>query len=122
MQLDDLVERYSSQSDDQLTRIVVASYELSDAVLTAHPNMAQDAGFDLFDVSWARRYWKNVVAEISGINVSDELYAWAIGESISHVAELVMTQYHLPAGALPAAVAFAIILTRAASQSRAAGK
>ena len=66
-----------------------------------------------------KRYWRNIVAEISGNSASDKLYSWAMGVSIASAANLVVQHYHLPAAALSSAVALAVILLRAARASKA---
>ena len=48
----DIVSQYEGQSDDQLARIVAGDYDLTQAILSAHPQIAQDAGFELFDANW----------------------------------------------------------------------
>lgn len=117
----EIASAYEHQSDDELTRIVVADYDLAQAILSAQPQMAQDAGFELFDADWAKRYWRNIVTELTGKSTSDKLYSWAMGASITSVANLLVQHYKLPAVALSAAVALAVILLRAAKASKAEG-
>ncbi|HJZ93967.1 MAG TPA: hypothetical protein VKE40_24040 [Gemmataceae bacterium] len=116
--MDDPNVTYAAKSDDELREIIVANYELSQAVVNANPKMAQDAGFELFDRAWAKRYWASVVSQVSGITTPDRLYNWAVGATIGAVAKAITTYYLLPAAAVPAAVALAIVLVRAAKASR----
>jgi hypothetical protein len=113
-----LASTYQARSDEELTQVVVANYDLTHAILAAHAEIAQDAGFELFDAAWAKRYWRSIVTDITGIKVVDEIYSWAIGASIAEAANLVVATYALPPVALPAAVALAVILVRAATRSR----
>jgi hypothetical protein len=112
--LNELVVRYESGSDDELAAAVTADYDLTEAIVSAHPEMAQDAGFELFDREWAKRYWKTVVGEISGAGTTSEIRAWAMGATVSGVAEALISTFGLPPTVLPAAVALAFILIRAA--------
>ena len=117
MNLDDIAAEYATKSDADLAQIVVANYDLSNSVVEAHPGMSQDAGFELFDAQWAKRYWRNLAAEISGLKALDKVQSWAVGASISGVAKLIIDHYSLPAAAVSAAVALAVILIRAANTS-----
>lgn len=109
------VSVYENKPESELTEAVVASYELTQAILAAHPEMAQDAGFELFDREWATRYWRSIVSEVSGIKPLDKVQSWAVGATISQLAASIVAHYALPAVALSAAVALAVILIRAAS-------
>lgn len=117
MDINAAVAEYAAKSDDDLANIVVKNYELSSALAESHPEMAQDAGFEWFDAKWAARYWRKVLAEISGLKVPDKVQSWAVGASISGVAQAIIAYYALPAVAVAAAVALAIILIRAAKAS-----
>jgi hypothetical protein len=117
MDINAAVAEYATKSDAELADIVVGNYELSTAIAESHPEMAQDAGFECFDTSWATRYWRKVVAEVSGLKAADKVQSWAIGASISGVAKAIIDYYALPAVAVSAAVALAIILIRAAKAS-----
>lgn len=117
MDINSAVAEFAAKSDDELADIVVKNYELSTALAESHPEMAQGAGFEWFDSSWAARYWRNVLAEISGLKVPDKVQSWAVGASISGVAKAIIEYYSLPAVAVSAAVALAIILVRAAKAS-----
>ena len=117
MDLNDLVVSYGGKSDQELRQLAGGNYELTQAVLSSHSEMAQDAGFELFGQDWAKRYWKNVMAQVSGVRAINEVYKWAIGASIGEVAKLIIEHYSLPAAAASAAVALAIILVRAARAS-----
>jgi hypothetical protein len=109
-----LVDEYADRPDDELINTVVANYDLTDAIISTHPNMAQDAGFDLFDVQWARRYWRTLAADVSGLKLPDQVQSWAVSSTISGVAAAIITTYGLPAVAVSAAVALAVLLVRAA--------
>ncbi len=122
MNVSEIVSKYENQSDAELTQTVVVNYDLTQAILASHPQMAQDAGFELFDPNWAKRYWRNIAGEITGINAYEKIYSWAVGASITNVATLLIDHYKLPAVALSAAVALAIILVRAARSSKDAPK
>ena len=117
MNIDTAVAEYSTKSSAELADIVVKSYELSTAIADAHPEMAQDAGFEWFDTTWATRYWRKVVSEVSGLKAADKVQSWAVSATISGVASAVIAHYALPAVAVSAAVALAIILVRAAKAS-----
>lgn len=117
METENLLDVYSEMSDDELAQVVSENYNLSQAIISSHPEMAQDAGFELFDTNWAERYWRNIVAEISGLKLTDALAKWAIGGSIAGIANMIISHYALPAVALTGAVALAIILVRAAKRS-----
>jgi hypothetical protein len=80
--------------------------------------MAQDAGFELFDPSWAKRYWHNIVSDVTGKTTLDEIGSWAVNASIGSLAELVASHYNLPNVAFPAAVGLSVMLIRAASSSK----
>src|SRR5262245_42525505 len=110
MQMNDLINAYGAKSDNELARIVAENYETAHVSVASNPQMAQYAGFELFDSCWAKRYWRNVVAQITGMRTLDEVKSWAIGASIDQLAQLIVDHYSLPPGALPAAVALAIIL------------
>ncbi len=118
MDTNEIISKHEKCSDDELTQVVVGDYDLTQAILVSHPQMSQDAGFELFDVSWARRYWRNIIAEIKGINLADVAYSWVINASIENVAQLLIDYYNLPTAAFSAAVALAIIIIRAASASQ----
>jgi hypothetical protein len=111
---DTLVLEYDKKPTEELTEEVVASYDLTEAILSAHPSMAQDAGFELFDGAWAKRYWRTLVADISGLQAASKIESWAISATISGAATAIATTFGLPAVAFSAAVALAIILIRAA--------
>jgi hypothetical protein len=112
--LDELAAQYIDRDDQELINTVVANYELTDAIVSTHPNMAQDAGFDLFDARWARRYWRTLVSDVSGLKLPDKVQSWAVSSTISGVASAIITTYGLPAVAASAAVALAVLLVRAA--------
>jgi hypothetical protein len=112
--IESLVSQYADQPDDELVRTVVANYDLTEAIITSHPNMAQDAGFDLFDAQWARRYWRTLAADISDLRLPDKVQSWAVSSTISGIAAAIIGTYGLPAVAASAAVALAILLVRAA--------
>lgn len=112
--VDELVVAYESEPDDRLAAVVAADYDLSEAIVSAHPEMAQDAGFELFDREWAKRYWKTVVGDISGAGTASEIRSWAMGATVSGVADALISTFGLPPTVLPAAVALAFILVRAA--------
>jgi hypothetical protein len=114
MNIAEMASGYEKLSDDELTQIVVANYDLSQKLIASHPEMAQDAGFELFDPSWAKRYWRTVVGEITGIKSLEDIYSWAISTSIVSIADLLVAHYQIPPAALSASVALAIILVRAA--------
>src|SRR5439155_17065371 len=65
MDIDSAVAEYTTKSSTELADIVVKSYELNTAIAEAHPEMAQDAGFEWFDTSWATRYSRKVASEVS---------------------------------------------------------
>lgn len=117
MDVDNVVAEYSTKSSAELADLVVKNYELSTAVVDAHPEMAQDAGFELFDTTWATRYWRKVASEVSGLKAADKLQSWAVSATIAGVANAIIAHYALPAVAVSAAVALAIILVRAAKAS-----
>jgi hypothetical protein len=119
MSNEDVVTKYEGLANEELTQVVVTDYDLTQAILSSHPEMAQDAGFELFDTDWAKRYWRNVLSEISGIKASDKLLSWATGASIAGVANLLIAYYQLPAVAFSAAVALTVILVRAAKAASA---
>lgn len=116
-----LIALYEHKAEGELTEAVVGSYELTQSILAAHPEMAQDAGFELFDRAWATRYWRSIVSEVSGIKPLDKVQGWAVGATISQLAALIVSYYALPAVALSAAVALAVILLRAAAAKPEAG-
>jgi hypothetical protein len=116
--MNDLIKLYEAKSDNELARIVAANYAIAHTIVASNPQMAQDAGFELFDSDWAKRYWRSVVAQITGIKLADEVRSWAIGASIDQLVELIVEHYSLPPGALPAAVALAIILLKATKASK----
>jgi hypothetical protein len=118
MELRSLASSLSAQPDEELAQIVVSDHDLSQRIVAMHPEMAQDAGFELFDGQWAKRYWRNIAGEITSIKSLEQLYAWAVGAEVDAAAKLVVDHYALPPGALPAAVALAIILIRAARSSK----
>jgi hypothetical protein len=118
MASDDVVSALMAKSDQELTRLVAQQRDLSQAIVMSHPEMAQDAGFELFDTAWAKRYWKSIVGQISGIGAVDKLYSWAVGASVTEFAKLVIKHYSLPTAATAAAVALTVILIRAAKASR----
>ena len=76
--------------------------------------MAQDAGFELFDLRWAQRYWRALASEISGIQGGEKLQAWAVNGTVGGVATALIEHFGLPGTAGAAAVALAVILLRAA--------
>jgi hypothetical protein len=117
MDIDAAVAEYATKSSAELADIVVQNYELSTALAQSHPEMSQDAGFEWFDAGWAARYWRKIAAEISGLKAADKVQSWAIGASISGVAQAIIAFYGLPAVAVSASVALAIILVRAAKAS-----
>jgi hypothetical protein len=117
MDLAEVADQYSERPDDELIHVVVSNYDLTEAILSAHPEMAEDAGFELFDPEWARRYWKTLASDISGLQAGDKIQAWAVGATISGVAGSIITTFGLPAIAVSSAVALAIILVRAARSS-----
>jgi hypothetical protein len=117
MDIDTAVAEYTRKSSTELADIVVKSYELSTAIAEAHPEMAQDAGFEWFDTSWATRYWRKVASEVSGLKAPDKVQSWAVNATISGVGTAIIAHYALPAVAVSAAVALAIILVRAAKAS-----
>jgi hypothetical protein len=117
MDIDTAVAEYTTKSSTELADIVVKSYELNTAIAEAHPEMAQDAGFEWFDTSWATRYWRKVASEVSGLKAADKVQSWAANATISGVATAIIAHYALPAVAVSAAVALAIILVRAAKAS-----
>lgn len=114
MEDDTLVLEYDKKPTEELTEEVVANYDLTEAILSAHPRMAADAGFELFDGVWAKRYWRTLVADISGLKAASKIESWAISATISGAATAIVTTFGLPAVAFSAAVALAIILIRAA--------
>jgi hypothetical protein len=116
METNELITTLSDKSDDELRSLAAQNYELANALLMSHPEMAQDAGFELFGRDWANRYWRNVISQVSGIHAMDRVYSWAVGASISEVAKLIIQHYSLPAVAATSAVALAILLLRAARQ------
>ena len=117
MDIDTAVANYTTKSSAELADIVVKNYELSTAIAEAHPEMAQDAGFEWFDPSWATRYWRKVASDVSGLKAADKVQSWAVSATISGVANAIIAHYALPAVAVSAAVALAIILVRAAKAS-----
>jgi hypothetical protein len=117
MSAEDISKLYENLSDEDLTQLLVADYDVTQAILSAYPEMAQDAGFELFDASWAKRYWRSIAAEITGIKASDKLLSWAVGATISGTASLLITYFGLPAVAFSSAVALAIIILRAAKNA-----
>src|SRR5690349_8126410 len=117
MDINTAVAEYTAKSSTELADIVVKNYELSTAIAEAHPEMAQDAGFEWFDTSWATRYWRKVASEVSGLKAADKVQSWAVNGTISGVATAIISHYALPAIAVSAAVALAIILVRAAKAS-----
>lgn len=110
----ELAMRYAKLSDEELAELAAASYELTEALMSAHPNMAQDAGFELFDRAWARRYWRAVLREARSNGDGGQLRMWAVGTTVAGLAELLVSTFGVPATAVSSAVALAIILTRAA--------
>lgn len=109
-----LAVEFEHKPTEELTEVVVSSYELSEAILSAHPNMAQDAGFELFDGAWARRYWRTLVGDVTGLQAGSKIESWAINATISGTATAIVTTFGLPAVGFSAAVALAVILIRAA--------
>ena len=118
METTELLSKYEKLSNDDLTLIVQEDYDLTDAIMTHNPHMAQDAGFELFDSNWAKRYWRNILAEVRGIGIGDEVYKWAIGTSVASIAKLLISHYALPAAAFSAVVALVIVLIRAAKSEK----
>jgi hypothetical protein len=114
MDPDDLLPAYASKPDEELRSVIVAHSGLAQAIVAAHPEMAQDAGFELFDAAWARRYWRSVVAEVAGIDALNRVASWVVGASIGQLASLIAARFALPPPARPAAVALAVVLLRAA--------
>lgn len=119
MDVDDLALSYADKSEEELRGIITGESQVADAIVTSHPEMAQDAGFELFDGAWARRYWRSVVAEVAGIKALDKVSSWAVGASIGQLAALIVAHFALPPVALPAAVALAVVLLRAAKAASA---
>jgi hypothetical protein len=118
MNIAEMASSYERLSDDELTQIVVTNYDLSQKLVTSHPQMAQDAGFELFDPSWAKRYWRTIVGEITGIKTPNDISSWALSASIVKVTDLLIAHYQIPSAAHSTAVSLAIILLRAASTSK----
>ena len=112
--VEELSSQYASRSDDDLAEIVNSSFDLADAIVSGHPEMSQDAGFELFDSGWAKRYWKTLAGDVSGLEGTDKLQSWAVNASIAGVANAIIVSFGLPAVAFSGAVALAIILVRAA--------
>lgn len=112
--LEQLAAQYAERDDQDLINTVVANYELTDAIISTHPNIAQDAGFDFFDARWARRYWRTLASDVSGLHLQDKVQSWAVSSTISGIAGAIITTYGLPAVAASAAVALAVLLVRAA--------
>jgi hypothetical protein len=112
-----LAAEYENRPYEDLAQRVVEDYELTEALLSAHPEIAQDAGFELFDRRWAQRYWRAVVSELTGIQASEKLQSWAVNATISGVATQLIDHFGLPGSAGAAAVALAVILLRAARGS-----
>jgi hypothetical protein len=114
MDVAQLSSQYASRPDDELAEIVSSSYDLSESIVSSHPEMSQDAGFELFDRGWAQRYWKAVVSDITGLHGGDQIQSWAVGATIAGVADAIIATFGLPAVAVSGAVALAVILLRAA--------
>jgi hypothetical protein len=112
-----LASLYASYPDEDLTQVVSRDYDLAQAILEQNPDMAQDAGFALFDKTWSKRYWVHLVLQVKKLKTLDAAYAWAIGASIEPFANEIMAHYGLPHGSVPAAIALATIVLRAATAS-----
>jgi hypothetical protein len=116
--IDNLAAEYEKKDDDELTEVVVSNYDLTEAIISAHPAMAQDAGFELFNREWAKRYWKTLVADVSGLKGAEKVQNWAISATISGTAAAIVATFGVPAIGVSAAVALAVILLRAARAER----
>lgn len=115
----ELARQYEGLSDDELAEAAASSYELTEAIMSAYPQMAQDAGFELFDRRWAQRYWRSLAHEFGAGEGSEQVKSWAVDATIAGVANLIVTSLGVPAIALSSAVALAVILLRAAKSSAA---
>ena len=113
MNVEDLAVKYTTASEEELTRIVSEDYALGEAVVVSHPEMSQDAGFELFDRAWAQRYWKTIAKDISGAPAA-EVESWALNATIVTAANAIVVSFGLPAVALSGAVALAVLILRAA--------
>jgi hypothetical protein len=115
----ELAKQYEGLSDDELAEAAASSYELTEAIMSAYPQMAQDAGFELFDRRWAQRYWRSLAHELGAGGGSEQLKSWAVDATIAGVANLIVVSLGVPAIALSSAVALAVILLRASKSSAA---
>ena len=117
MPLEELSARYASSPDEDLAQVASSSYDLAEAIISEHPEMSQDAGFELFDRAWAKRYWKAVLGDVTGLQGAEKLQGWAVDATIAGAANAIIVTFGLPAVAFSGAVALAVILLRAARAS-----
>ena len=115
--IEKIAAEFSRLSDEQLAELAAGNYELTDAVMSAFPEMAQDAGFELFDRAWARRYWRAVVRQVAPDDLLDSAKQWGVEATVVGMANLLVTELGLPTVAVPAAVALSVIVIRAARQA-----
>jgi hypothetical protein len=91
-------------------------------LLNAIPDLAADATFDLFGADWLERYWKRVVMEVQDGLSDDSVLAWAAGATASGFTALLVQHFHIPEGAIPAAIAMTILIIRTAKKEQRGAK
>jgi hypothetical protein len=111
-----LVPSLDAEDDDTLHALLQRNVQIADAVFVALPDIAQDAGFDVFGKEWMRRYWRRILSEVSSTPV-DELYKWALAETAVDLSNNLISYFGLDVHSFPAAVALAILLLRIAKKS-----
>lgn len=114
---DEIVASLSEYDDAELRTMIQQDAALSRAIFANMPALAEDAGYEPFSQSWIKRYWRNLLAEISGKPI-DILYEWALTASATSVATLLVQHFSLDVATYSAAIALAILLLRAAAASK----
>lgn len=115
MSVDSMLE-IETLSKPQLTVIVQADIQLTQAIVLANPIYSQETSYEPFDSDWFKKYFKKLLSEITGKSL-DLALEWALVATAIEVSEKIISTYGLDASSQPAALAMALLLIKAAKDS-----
>lgn len=117
MSIDLFYDEYRQKLDDDLSVVAQKDYNLTQAVLEKDPYLAQEVKYRLFDKDWMKMYWKNIVADVKGIDISEVVTVVLVEETIKEFTIELMKFYQLPELTTSGALALTILIFRAAQKS-----
>lgn len=113
---EEMVAEFELLDDEQLCEVLRSDTKFTESILLSIPDLASDAAFDLYGPEWLNRYWKRFIIEVKASTNDDAALKWAVNATAAGLSVMLTKHFNLPDVAIPASVALALLLIRAAKR------